>query len=174
MALVVETGSGAADADAFTTLAYADTYHAARGNSAWTGADTLKEQAIRRATTVLSTSFAWKGTRVYGRDQSLAWPRYEVYDSEGWDVPSDEVPQEVIDATCELALRELVSPGSLLPDVTPSELVKSEKVGPIATEYLVSSLDATASRPVIMLVSGLLGGLLASSGSGLGGTSYRI
>ncbi len=82
MALTVETGSGASDSDALITLAYADAYHSALGNSTWTGTDALKEAAIRRATAYVSESYNWDGVRSNGRNQALEWPRTGVIDQE--------------------------------------------------------------------------------------------
>lgn len=164
MALTVEDGTGLADADALISLAYADSYHSDRGNSTWTGTDADKEAAIRRASFFLTNSFNWEGYRLNGRSQSLAWPRTYVTDYEGNSVPSDEVPTEVQQACAEAALRELVDAGSLTPDYTPSERVKSEKFGPVAFEYDMSQPSAEASRPIMLIVRDLIGQFLANDG----------
>lgn len=164
MALTVEDGTGLAAADALISVAYADTYHTARGNSTWTGTTTAKEAAIRRASAYLSTSFTWQGYRVRGRSQALAWPRNSVLDEEGYSVPSDEVPDEVEQACAEIALRELVAPGAMTPDYTPSARIKSATVGELAVSYDLSRTDADSARPVLLVVRDLLGPLLKRGG----------
>lgn len=173
MALTVEDGTGLTNADSFVTLAAADAYHAAIGNATWTGTDEVKEQAIRRASRFLTDSFKWKGYPIKGRDQSLAWPRFYVEDSEGYGIQPDEVPSEVIRATHELALLELITPGTMTPTVTLSARVKREKVGPLEVEYLNAGVDAWADRPVVTKVIDMVGGLLRPGGSRLQGQSFR-
>lgn len=176
MALTVEDGTGLETADAFISEAFADTYHAALGNTAWAAGTTeLKEQAIRRATVYISESFNWKGFPVRYRDQALAWPRTYVDDKYGYGVDSDIVPSEVQKATAEVALRELATPGTMLPDFDPSATVKMEKVGPLAVEYALTRTDAKSTTPVLSIVTELLGPLLrGGGGTRISGGSHRV
>lgn len=180
MSLTVEDGTGLSDADALISLSYADSYHDGRGNSTWVSAsspaDEDKEQAIRRASTFLRDSFTWQGLRVNGRDQAMAWPRSGVVDQDGYSVPSTAVPDEIQRACAELALRELVTPGTLYPDVTLAQQAKREKVGAVEIEYTNIRSDAYASRPVITIVQDIVGPLLASGGktSTVTGSAYRV
>lgn len=175
MAITVEDGSVVSGADAFVSVATADNYHTNHGNTDWANAlNADKEIAIRRATTFLSSAYSWAGDKVGGRAQSLAWPRTDVYDREGDLVANDEVPQEVVNATCELALRELVTPGTLTPDIVLADKVKREKADDIEVEYANTATSASASIPMISAVNNLISGLLATgSGSGLAGASSR-
>lgn len=51
MALIVEDGTGLADAESYLSVADADTYHADRNNEAWQDYSTAeKEAALRKAT----------------------------------------------------------------------------------------------------------------------------
>jgi hypothetical protein len=176
MALTVEDGTGLTNADALIEVTDVDTYHANFGNATWTGADADKETAIRRASAYLTNSFTWQGHKVNGRSQALSWPRTGVIDEDGYAVPSDAVPGEIEDACAELALRELVTPGTLTPDVTPSDAVKREKIGQLEVEYSNPATNPSMSRPIISIVNDLVGPLLASGGfgSGLVGSSYRV
>lgn len=174
MALTVETGSGSATSDALVALADADEYHAAQGNATWTGEDADKETAIRRATGVLN-GYSWQGYRTNGRNQSLAWPRAGVVDREGYGIDSDEIPQEIKDACCELALRELVTPGTLTPDLIAGDSVKREKVGPLEVEYASPSMSLSDARLQVSIVGPLISQFLKiGSGSSLAGSSYRV
>lgn len=175
MAFVVEDGTGLADANAFASVAYVDAYHNEGGNATWTGTDALKEAAIIRATRYLSNAYAWQGTRRKNRNQALAWPRTDVADNEGFAVPFDAVPTEIQQATAEIALRELATPGAMTPDYTPSDRVKSEKVGSIAVEYDLSRTDAESVRPVLLVVRDLIGPLLATGGGSIvQGSAVRV
>lgn len=177
MALEVEDGTGKANADAFVSVADCDAYCMAYGLSPWTDAPASpaedKEGAIRRATTRLSTGYSWKGARAHGRSQALAWPRSGATDGENDPIADTEIPAELVQACCELAARELANPGSTAPDVTLTERVRRETVGPITTEYASAPVTADAARPVLLVVNDLIGGLLAASANSLVGEAVR-
>lgn len=126
MALVVEDGSGLALADSYVSIADADAYHLAMGNTTWTGADSVKEPALRRATQYIDANFTFKGEPLT-TTQGLEFPRV---DADGY-LPDWPI-KNLVAATCELALRALS--GTLVDD-TAAESIRREKVGPIETEY---------------------------------------
>lgn len=175
MALIVEDGTGKADADAFVSVADCTTYCAAQGLSGWgsTRDAGLDEAAIRRATTWLSNSFTWKGYKLNGRSQALAWPRTDAEDEEGEEVASDEVPAEIVQACCIAASYERANPGGLSPNVTLTDRVKREKIGPIETEYASAAMTADAQRPVLTLVLDVVSGLQAAGSNSLVGRAVR-
>ncbi len=173
--LIVEDGTGRADANAMIAVAYADSYHTARGNAAWAGDDAVKEAAIIRASAYLTGSYSWQGYKVNARAQRMAWPRTGVYDGDGYSVPSNAVPDEIEQACTEIALRELITPGAMTPDYTPMDRVKSEKVDVIAVEYDLSAEGADSARPILLSVRDLIGPLLAQGiGSSIAGVSVRV
>ena len=63
--MALNTEPGAALADSLCTVAQADAFHAARGNTLWAPLTTPeKEQALRRATDYMAVySSRWKGAR---------------------------------------------------------------------------------------------------------------
>lgn len=132
MALVIETGAIVAGADSYISVADANTYHTDYGNTAWTGTDAVKEVALRQAGRHLNIGYKWRGLRV-NSTQAMAWPRYGMTDCDGNAISSSAIPQEIIDAQCELALRALS--GALVSDVTPANRVKSQQVDVIKVEY---------------------------------------
>lgn len=160
MAFVVEDGTGVATANALVSVEDADTYFADRGNATWGALQAAEKQAaIVRASIWLSAYFRWKGSRVSGRAQGLAWPRSGVVDRDGNAVPVNAVPIEVQRAAFEAALFEAGTPGGLTPTITPSKQTRREKVGPIEREFFeqktagrgdVDRIDD--SRPVISSV----------------------
>ena len=103
----------------------------------WNAATTAnKEIALRRATEWIDITFRerWKGRR-NEEEQSLAWPRFSVIDSDGFAVDSDVVPPDVKYATAEMAVRAITSDLFVI-DSAPSGAIKRtrDKVGPLETE----------------------------------------
>lgn len=138
MALVTEIGNGDSTAESLCSVAFADTYHADRGNVAWAALATtaIKEQNLRKATEYMFQVFSrrWTGYRMT-YTQALDWPRDYVPR-----VPAltgtlyyanNTVPVEVQRACAELALK--ASSADLLADLTQQKI--SVTIGPIQTTY---------------------------------------
>lgn len=168
MAIVVEDGTGKADAESYISVSDASSYHSARGNAAWAAlaSDTVREQCLRKATEYLTQVYgqAWAGYRVT-TTQALDWPRYEVprrdigavgYLLAFWS--ATEVPEPVKRACAELALR--ASSGDLLGDVGRPTI--EETVGPITVRYAEGARQTTR-YPAI---EGMLAPLLGPGGTG--------
>ena len=148
--LIVEDGSVVANANAFVSLATADTYHSLRGNAAWTGTDAAKEAAIIKATFYLDR-LHWKGLKT-GVNNPLAWPRYGdditgwngllhpatpymgIIDEDGYDVGTAVVPAKVKDACCEMALQYLTG-ANPEPALDRGGKVLSQTIDVISTTY---------------------------------------
>jgi hypothetical protein len=150
MALVVENGIGLSTAESYASVAEADMYHANFGNAGWTGTDTQKEVALRRATQYLDGTYKtrWGGYRKT-RDQTLDWPRSFTADYEGFYIPVNAIPKSLKDATAEVALRALVT--NLTPDLKRGGAVKRVKVGEIEQEFF-GGASSTTTRPTITLI----------------------
>lgn len=131
MALVVETGAGAANSESYISVANADARQTALGNAAWTGATAVKEAALRNATIYMTGAYRsrWAGYRITA-SQALDWPRVGVL-VDYWSVASDIVPTEVANACADLAVKALT--GELASDLERG--IVREKVGPLETEY---------------------------------------
>lgn len=166
MAITVEDGTGLTTADSFISLVDAAAYHTARGNSAWTGTDTVKEQALVRATSYLEQKYGlkWAGYRKTST-QALSWPRQFVpmpnllipeY------ITDTSVPTEIKNACAILALKalsaELVSDEeravisesvSGAVSVTYSEFSQQQKVYPEITMLLNRYLAASSGLQMI-------------------------
>jgi len=116
----LDTTIGGANANSYIDLTAAETYFDSRLNSdAWTGASADdKSRALLMAATQLQTR-NWMGDRMTVT-QRLAWPRWGVYKVDSIGVSSygygalgwlygdqylpTEIPQQVKDAQCELAI----------------------------------------------------------------------
>lgn len=161
----------------YGTLSGANAYHTARGNAAWNGTDEQKTIALLRGSEYVDFNFRdrFPGYKTGLRDQEREWPRSWAFDIENNSIPADEVPDEVVRATYEAALRELVSPGSLMPDVTLGKQIKAARVeGAVSVEY-VGAVGLAGLRPLVSVVSAILAPILtAVGGSSIAGRSERV
>ena len=156
MALIIEDGTQPTGANAYVSTADADAYHLARSNAAWAAATTGgKEAAILEATTWLNGQ-AWKGRKVASR--TMAWPRADVVDGDGWPVATDTVPEVVGMACAELAGAIVAGSDPLaVQDRAMSEM----SVGPISISYE----QGAAKAPTFSAVTALLRGLVYGAGT---------
>lgn len=157
MSLVVENGTGLANAESYISVADANTRHTAFGNTAWTGTDAVKEAAIRRATAYMLQAFRtrWTGERLT-QAQALDWPRYDVC-IDGFPVATDEVPADIANACADLALKALSD--TLAPDL--ERAVVRKKIGPLETEYDAYSPQAKRYRAIDLMLAPYLRGASA-------------
>lgn len=131
--ITVETGTGSSTANSYISAADFETYATDRditltGDSAVlliTAMDYIEQQPF-------------KGTK--GTDaQALQWPRYGVF-IDSYYVDSDEIPQLLKDALCEVAIGVDAGNNPLL---TEDRATKKEKVGDIEVEYMDGARNAT-------------------------------
>lgn len=124
---------------AYGTNAAADAWHAARGNAAWAAAsDTNKTAARLIASDWIDGAYEtqFPGYRAGEIAQDRAWPRREAYDAWSKYILPDVVPLQVENATYEVALRHIVSPGSLFKDWTAGSDKKSVSIsGAVSVTY---------------------------------------
>jgi hypothetical protein len=135
MTLIVEDGSGLADAEALASVAAFKAWCDGRGVDWSELADAEIEALLRKGADYLGEAYGGRlgGWRVSTR-QALDWPRAGAprRDAGGcvyWD--STSVPAEVARANIEAALRART--GDLSPDL--GQAVKRRKVGAIEVEY---------------------------------------
>lgn len=109
MAFTVEDGTGIAGANAYITVAFADTYFDERGIEGWYGDTTEKQFAIIQATDWIDKRF---GRRFIGlrstSTQGLQWPRTSAIDYNAIEYV-DAVPLALQQACAEYALRALTA-----------------------------------------------------------------
>lgn len=173
MALIKETGAIITGANTYVTVEEADAflaYHATR--VAWAAMTTGdKEAALVQAARAMDAICAWKGQKM-DIDQPRAWPRAGVmvstvaeawnplYSRSGAGYPSDQVPQAVKDAQCELAA--LMAQGDRTADQD-SAGIKSMKVGKGALE--IEFDPSTAPRMIGRLPPALLSDYITGTGA---------
>ena len=104
-AFVVETGTGETTSTSYVSEAVADDYFEIDRvfTATWTAlTSTEKEYRLAWATRILDQKVKWNGTKT-DETNALEWPRTSVYDRNGVGIDSDEMPEQLIEATCEFA-----------------------------------------------------------------------
>lgn len=142
MTLVVETGAGLANAEAYLSAADFAAYWAKRNVDVTDFDAEVIDAALLQATQFIDVSFDWAGDALTAA-QRLEWPRSGIT-WRGHAVSG--VPQPVRDACAELARRALAEP--LMPDVDRSNRIKSESVGPVSVTYADDAPETKAFRVV--------------------------
>jgi len=131
--VTVETGTGSVSSNSYISEADFETYAADRditltGTSAVlliTAMDYIEQQPFK----------GLKGSDA----QALQWPRYGV-SVDGYYVDTDEIPQLLKDALCEVAIGVDAGNNPLL---TEDRATKKEKVGDIEVEYMDGARNST-------------------------------
>jgi hypothetical protein len=144
------TVGGTSAANSYVGVAYADDYFADRGNVVWGAAITgAKQGALVRATDYIKSLFALR------------------FDPDLFDATDpDNLPDELLRATCEYAVLELASPGSLAPPLARDEsgyavVLTKKKTGPIEKEFtVVNGTAGPSTRRSFPVADGLIAALL--------------
>lgn len=131
MALIVEDGTGLADAESYISVADCDSILVSWGRSTteWEAlTEAQKEGQLRNSTMYIDSTYAHKFSgEVLNSVQALAWPRQDAYKKNGQSIPSDEVPGEVKNA-CAFVAVESVTNGVYF-DEDNGARIASESVG---------------------------------------------
>ena len=134
MAFLVEPGTGVAGSNAYVSVAFVDTHHADRGNTAWTDfGNAEKQESIIRASDYIDKRFGrrFRGLRKT-KEQGLEWPRLDAFDDDGYLISGvDDVPRQLEKAASEYALRAAIC-GTLAPDA-PLPVPKQDLTDPTGT-----------------------------------------
>jgi hypothetical protein len=155
---VVEDGSGKSDATSYVSLNEADQFHENHGSTDWSAlSQDEKYVALISATSYIDSYFTWVHGRRTNETQALDWPRIGAYDEDEYYFDETEVPQQVKDACCALALR-----ASSEDIVSDSERpVKAFKAGSVSVEFE----EGTSGLNTYNQVNALLKGLVTGFGS---------
>lgn len=136
MALTLVATPGASNANAYCTLAEANTYHEAHPYaSAWAGTDDQKNRAIATATRLLDEHVEWNEDSVAATStQSLAWPRTGMLDPNGYAIGSGVIPQKLKDATAEFA-RWLLASNRMSDSDVETQGISALKAGAVELQF---------------------------------------
>jgi len=134
MSLIVEDGTGVADAQSGVSVANADAYFSARGITAWTGSVPAKEVALISGTEYAEIKWRGKlkGKLQFPDTQALSFPRVNICDEEGRAITG--VPKDWKAAICEYALislTQVLMPNPVADDSGRIVIEESEGVGPL-------------------------------------------
>lgn len=160
MAFVAEDGTGLANANSYCSVAFADSYFSDRGITTWTGADSVKQSALIKATDYIENRFTFKGTP-YSDDQALHFP---ITDCETG--LAAEMPVKLLKATAEYAFRVLsaeLAPDPTVDDTGGKVIEKTEKVGPLEETTKYSEATSIQRFRPYPMADILLKGLVYSS-----------
>lgn len=168
---------GDPNADSYISLADANTYFTARGETTWTGSDSTKENALRRGTTYLDNQYRarWVGLTVT-QIQALEWPRcdgmrgyYRGYTQlllniNGFPIDQTIVPVQVQRAAAEAALLHIQ--GIALEPRLQGQMIGGikrvmKKVDVLETDFEYGQNLPTLDR--FTVIEGLLRGLVLST-----------
>lgn len=132
MPLIVEDGSGAADATSYVALADAKTL-AATLYLALPATDPAIEAALAGAARFLEGFRAqFKGHPTNGADQALAWPR-NLADIGGFEVANDSIPYSL--KCAQVAAAALIGAGQNLLPNSDGRFVTKKDIDGLVTEY---------------------------------------
>lgn len=131
MALVIENGTGKADAESYASVSDFDAYLTRRGLTLSTDTEANKEKLL-----VLASDYIeGLADKIQGNKSSyqnaLQFPRSSVFLYDHY-IGSDEIPTQLINAQCQLAYD--MESNDAFPVGEGTSVVR-EKVGPIETEY---------------------------------------
>lgn len=138
MPIIVEDGTGLANAEAYLSVAQFKAWADAWGKSYVGQSDTVIEQKLRIASAYIDTLFRYKGQRLVAA-QAMEFPRDGLVDWSGITVTG--VPTRVKTACAELVVKAFSE--DLYVDLDRGGRVTSETVGPISVSY---AADAPAGK----------------------------
>lgn len=143
VSMVIEDGSGVENANSYVALDYARQWALNRGVTLSADDEELKAQLISACDWIESNEERIKGMRV-AASQSLSFPRAGIF-LNGEEFPDNEIPTQVKQAQVSVAMA--IAKGTIaLPNVASEEAIKSERVGPIATEYRTDAISVGETK----------------------------
>lgn len=112
-------------------------YHLERNNDIPVSSDEDIDASLLVASEWVDANYrsGFGGLKVDGRSQEREWPRSGAMDIYGYGISPDFPPLEVIYATYEAAWRNIVTPGILAQDYSPSKYKRAAVEGAVSAEW---------------------------------------
>lgn len=156
MALTTWNGSNGKTAESVTSVSAWETFVTEYYAESLTGTTAEKESTLRRANAFM-LALPWRGVPTDGYEQSIPFPRKSLTDANGFEIPKDKVPPDVIKAAHMLARTEHATIGALSPVGTITDARKRVKIDTLEVEYQTpDQARADASRQVVSEAINLL------------------
>lgn len=162
MSLVVEDGTGLADANTYVTLAEVRAFAVARGKTVPADDTLLTVMVIKACDYIETFADRFRGSRLEATalTQALSWPR-QCVEMFGYPVANGAIPNQLKAAQMQ-AVVELIAVPDFLPAITSPQVLR-ETVGPVTTQY--SERNGALSQPYFPFVDALLRPVLNSGGT---------
>lgn len=161
MTLIVETGWGLADANAYASVDQVESELDAIGDipEAWVHATVQqREDAIRAATSAIDQRYEprFLGCRTF-HNQALEWPRSVEFE-DGLEIGATQIPTQLVRATAIAASLEIVSPGSFARPETRVVTSETFSLGPLSVSenYTGASTSVADQQKVDHAIARLL------------------
>lgn len=166
--IIVEDGSGVADANSYASVDTAREYATNRGFTLSDDDDAVAAFLIRGFDYLETKECEYQGERIYAES---AFPRVGV-EINGVDIPSDEIPKLAVAAQLQLVIAQ--SNGiDIMPNFVAGDYVTEEKVGPLTTKFADPVL--VGMGPKLGAVDAMLAPLFGQCvSSGFGLTTARV
>lgn len=130
MALVIEDGTGKANADSYASAAELTSYALAFGADAPT--DTAQLEALLRRSALQMEPMNWQGSKATAT-QALAWPRKDV-ELDGESLPLSAIPARLKQGQMALAL-EMYHADQHPPESLKGAVIKERVEGAVEVQY---------------------------------------
>lgn len=140
--IVVEDGTGIANAVSYVSVEDATAYHTIYGNTVWTDNVEKQESSLARATQMIDMLWGPKFiSRKATKGQALQFPRLGFYDNNAIHVDGDEIPKCLKDAVCELAVLFITDGELIVTDGDVNVKRRKQKVGDLEEEVEYQGTD---------------------------------
>lgn len=163
---VVEDGTGKSDATAYIEVTDADQVVIDYSLSWPSGYTTnQKKKALNIGSRYMDARFdgKWKGYRG-SQSQSMAWPRVDVVDTDGWWIDTNEIPAKLKQSAVEVATYFAES-GSAFPTLDDGGTLSRKKIKVDVIEIEKEWLAGNAGSQINAKVDALLDPYLKGSGA---------
>lgn len=162
VSLILEDGTGKANANTYATLEYADAYHRSLGRASWAELDgDTRRSRLVIATRYIDGSYPWKGARRY-RDQRLAFPRTGVVDMDKF--PVEGIPESLVMAVCEAAFIAVTDEALFLTKDANGQVKREAVENAVEVEYYQRE-GSSEYVSVYTVLDSLLRGLYRTAGT---------
>lgn len=156
--IIVEDGSIVENANSYITVSGVGVYASDYGYTDWASAtDAVKTQSLLKGMRYIE-GLPFKGYR-QTEDQSLEFPRSELYDRDGYLVDESTIPVKLVSAVCEAAIASLpTSELELQANKSRDDYLKKVNVADVVIEewYASGNSVRNSSRVIYDLLVGFL------------------